>query len=61
MPDKDPLLTEVIPCEICLTEIPNSVIFNAEFDAYVSNYCGLDCYEQWREKQIANANSNKTN
>jgi len=53
MTDKNTVSVETIPCEVCLTEIPDAEISNPEFDAYVSNYCGLECYEQWREKQIA--------
>lgn len=41
---------ETIACNICLDEIPNTVNQNAEADEYVSNYCGLECYQQWRDK-----------
>jgi len=52
MTSKNTTLVETIPCEICLQEIPDSVNQNAEADEYVSNYCGLECYQQWRDKQI---------
>ncbi len=61
MTEKDTASIETIPCEICLNEIPNSATLNSEFDTYVSNYCGLECYEQWREKQISNELTKKTN
>jgi len=61
MIEKNTAPIETIPCEICLTEIPNSTTPNSEFDAYVSNYCGLECYEQWHEKQISDELTKKTN
>lgn len=42
--------TQTIPCEICLEEIPTTVNQNAEADEYVSNYCGLECYQQWKNR-----------
>jgi len=40
---------EIINCNIYVAEIPESVSTNAEADEYVSSYCGLACYQQWRE------------
>ncbi|HFE39038.1 MAG TPA: DUF3330 domain-containing protein [Gammaproteobacteria bacterium] len=42
---------DTIECATCLEEIPKSVHKNAEADEYVSNYCGLDCYQVWSEKK----------
>ena len=42
---------EIIDCEICLSEIPDSVVQNAEADEYVSHYCGLECYQRMRERR----------
>jgi len=61
MIEKNTASIKTISCEICLTEIPNSETPNSEFDAYVSNYCGLECYGQWREKQISDELTEKTN
>ena len=41
----------IIDCDICLNEIPDTVGYSVEADEYVSHYCGLDCYQQWQEKQ----------
>ena len=41
---------ETIPCKTCLNDIPDTVHRNAEADEYVANYCGLDCYQLWKEK-----------
>ena len=51
MIEKNKIQAETISCEICLEEIPNTVNQNAEADEYVSNYCGLECYQQWKDKQ----------
>jgi len=51
MIEKTTASTEILSCETCLTEIPSSTSPNPEFDTYVSNYCGLECYAQWRENQ----------
>lgn len=40
-----------IACEVCLTEIPKSVNASSEADEYVSSFCGLECYQLWRDKQ----------
>ena len=49
---KDDIAPEqVIDCEICLREIPQSVNQNAEADEYVSGYCGLECYQIWKNQQ----------
>lgn len=46
-----PIPTEPDPvdCEICLKEIPDSVAVNSEALEYVQHYCGMDCYERWKE------------
>ncbi len=51
MIEKNAIHVDTIECEVCLKEVPNTVNQNAEADEYVSNYCGLDCYQQWRDKQ----------
>ena len=53
MNDKALKNPEMLPCEVCLSEIPDSVNMSAEADEYVSSYCGLECYQQWLE-QAAN-------
>jgi len=40
-----------IDCSVCLNEIPESGGLNSETHDYVQNYCGLDCYKEWQEKQ----------
>ena len=43
-------VTEQIPCEVCLKEIPASEAKTAEATDYVAYFCGLRCYEKWKEQ-----------
>ena len=38
-----------VSCNICLSEIPESVAMSSEGDEYTQHYCGIECYEKWRE------------
>ena len=38
-----------IACDICLTEIPDSVAHSQEGDEYALHYCGLECYVEWKK------------
>jgi hypothetical protein len=42
----------LVPCEVCLKEIPKSVALSAEDQDYVRYFCGVDCYEEWSSEQI---------
>jgi hypothetical protein len=35
-------------CEICLEEIPDSEANSREASDYFAHFCGLDCYQEWR-------------
>lgn len=51
MSDKiTPKEPEHIPCEICLKEIPVDEAKSFEAVDYVVHFCGLECYEKWKEK-----------
>ncbi len=41
---------EVVSCEICLREIPESVAQSIEGPDYVHHFCGLECLDVWRRK-----------
>lgn len=43
---------ELVPCEVCLKEVPKSEAQGAEARDYVAYFCGLQCYEEWAEEQI---------
>ena len=46
-----PVEPEHINCEICLKEIPADEAQSEEATDYVVHFCGLDCYQVWKEKQ----------
>lgn len=50
MHNDEVLEDDLLECEICLAEIPDTVTDSAEADEYVSHYCGLDCYQKLRER-----------
>jgi len=51
MTSNNKMQTETLACEVCLNEIPNTVNQHAEADEYVSNFCGLECYQKWRDSE----------
>jgi hypothetical protein len=44
----------LVPCRICMEQIPVSEASNEEATDYVVYYFGLDCYDRWR-RQIVRA------
>lgn len=40
-----------LTCEVCLAEIPRSVALSQEATDYVHYFCGVSCYDQWRQEQ----------
>ena len=43
-----------VPCEVCLKEIPRSEAKVDEANDYVVYFCGLDCYDKWRNENNDN-------
>lgn len=41
---------EIVSCELCLTEIPESVAQSYEGPDYVHHFCGLECLGKWQAK-----------
>lgn len=39
-----------VVCDICLTEIPESVAVSSEGDEYAQHFCGITCYTKWRDE-----------
>lgn len=37
-----------VACAVCLKEVPQSEATVAEAADYVVHFCGLDCYQQWK-------------
>ena len=42
----------LVPCAVCLKEIPQSVALSAEDQDYVLYFCGVDCYAEWAADEI---------
>ena len=39
----------MVPCEECLKEIPKADAQYSETPDYVMYFCGLECYEKWKQ------------
>ena len=46
-----PVKVERVSCEICLKEVPISEAVVPEATDYVAHFCGLDCYEKWKNQR----------
>ena len=44
------IVPERVPCRICQHDIPSDEALGFEATDYVVYFCGLDCYQQWREQ-----------
>lgn len=42
---------EVVVCEICRKEVPMTEAVMPEVADYVVQFCGLECYEVWRQRR----------
>lgn len=40
----------MVQCEVCLAEIPSSSAKNEEASDYVRYFCGLNCYDKWKNR-----------
>lgn len=50
MPEKmTPDEPEHIACEICMKEIPIDQARSSEGSDYVVHFCGLECFEKWKQ------------
>lgn len=41
----------LVKCEVCMKEVPQSEAKSAEARDYVMHFCGLDCYSKWEAKK----------
>jgi Domain of unknown function (DUF3330) len=44
----DPEPASYVPCGVCQREIPLSAAVWREGSDYVEYFCGLECYDRWR-------------
>ncbi|HET9580313.1 MAG TPA: DUF3330 domain-containing protein [Usitatibacter sp.] len=43
----------LVACDACMKEIPRSEAFVPEGIDQVAHFCGVDCYEDWRNRLAA--------
>lgn len=48
-PEKDDAV--LVSCEMCLKEIPHDHAGKEETEDYVRYFCGLECYQQWKQEE----------
>ena len=51
MAPSEPVAATVVPCPVCLEEIPTSEASVAEAVDYFVYFCGLDCYQKWTHQR----------
>lgn len=44
----------LVPCEICMKEVPRSEAKVEEASDYFLYFCGLDCYKNWQKENGKN-------
>ena len=47
---ENPADEPVMSCEVCLKEIPTDSGEYLETDEYVQHFCGIECYNQWKNR-----------
>lgn len=45
-----PVTVAQVTCEICLKEVPITEAVVPEATDYVVHFCGLGCYEKWKNQ-----------
>ena len=50
---------DLVSCEMCLKEVPRSEAAVPEATDYVLYFCGLECYQQWKEQQAKGVEARK--
>jgi hypothetical protein len=43
---------EHISCDICKKEVPLNEAINPETADYIVHFCGLECYEDWKNQNV---------
>ena len=46
-----PAGSEIVPCDVCLKQVPVSEAIAPEGADYFAHFCGLDCYEKWKNQR----------
>lgn len=48
--ENKPIEQESVTCEVCLKEVPISEATVPEASDYFVHFCGLECYEKWKNQ-----------
>ena len=48
---KEIVVPEKVTCEVCFKEIPISEATSVKATDYIVYYCGLDCYDRWKNQK----------
>ena len=49
----------LVACEVCLKEIPRSVVRSQEGSDYVLYFCGDKCFDEWQKDQTGTGRPDK--
>lgn len=49
---------EQVACDVCMKEVPLSEATVPEALDYVAHFCGLECYEKWKQQGSKPAQQN---
>ncbi len=47
-----PVEVEQVVCVTCLKEVPITETMVPEATDYVMHFCGLECYEKWKDQSV---------
>jgi hypothetical protein len=43
--------SELVACDVCLKQVPKSEAVVPEAADYFAHFCGLECYEKWKNQR----------
>lgn len=43
--------SELVACDVCLKQVPKSEAIAPEAADYFAHFCGLECYEKWKNQR----------
>lgn len=46
---------DLVGCEVFMKEVPTSEATSTEATEYFAHFCGLECYQKWKQKGLAGA------
>lgn len=45
-----PVEVALVACEMCLKEVPVTEAMVPEASDYFAHFCGLECYQKWKQQ-----------